>query len=310
VDLFLEDQAWGRPQGVQIFLEAMRSINTDLKEAGAKTGIQLWHGNQVPPGDGASPLPGAETAGPSAQEDRRALTREEIHFIIQKFGSSAAAAKEAGFDFVEVHGAHGFLPCQFFSGADNLRVDEYGGDLNKRMRFGLELVDCIRREVGKDFPIFYRIGAEENRPGGITITQSRRFAMELEKVGVDCFDVSIGWTGGRSASPSRRARMGSFVPQAQAIKKGVSVPVMAVGRINLPQVAESILREGKADLIGIARQLVADPFWPKKVAEGREAEITPCLSCNACFQPMRRGKWNPLEPICAVNKRAGRESEV
>ena len=247
---------------------------------------------------------------PSAVDDRRALTKDEIQSIISKFGSASAKAKEAGFDFVEVHGAHGYLPCQFFSGADNQRTDEYGGDLYGRMRFGLELVQAMRSQVGKDFPVFYRIGAEEKRPGGITIKESQAFAAELEKAGVDVFDVSIGLPTGRNASPTKRAKMGTFVNLAEAIKKSVSVPVMAVGRINLPEVAESILEEGKADLIGIARQLLADPYWPKKVQEGRADEIVACKSCNTCFIPMRSGTWKPGNPICAVNERAGREVDL
>ena len=199
------------------------------------------------------------------------MTREEIQSIIHKFALASAAARESGFDFIEVHGAHGYLVCQFFSGADNKRTDELRGDLRGRMRFGLETVGSIRQAAGNDFPIFYRIGAEEKRPGGITIKESQAFALELEKAGVDAFDVSIGLPTGRNASPSKRAKMGTFVFLAEAIKKVVSVPVMAVGRINLPEVAESILGEGRADLIGIARQLVTDPEWPNKVREGRAA---------------------------------------
>ena len=307
VDLFNEDQAWGRPDGVRRFVESMQSITEEIRDSGAKVGIQLWHGNQLPAGNGAQMVPGAQLVAPSAVDDKRALTNDEIRSIIHKFGSASGTAKEAGFDFIEVHGAHGYLPCQFFSGADNKRSDKYGGDLYGRMRFGLEIAESIRKTVGKDFPIFYRIGAEEKRPGGITVKESRSFAVELEKAGVDAFDVSIGRQEGRKASPMKQAKMGTFVYLAEAIKKFVSVPVMAVGRINLPEVAESILTEGRADLIGIARQLVADPYWPEKVKEGRGEEIMACKSCNACFKPMQRGLWNPDDPICAVNKRAGRE---
>jgi 2,4-dienoyl-CoA reductase-like NADH-dependent reductase (Old Yellow Enzyme family) len=310
VDLFLEDEAWGRPDGVRLFVESMQSITEDIKKGGAKIGIQLWHGNQLPAGSGGPLVPGAQTVAPSAVDDRRALTKDEIKSIINKFGSASAKAKEAGFDFVEVHGAHGYLPCQFFSGADNQRDDEYGGDLQGRMRFGLELVQAMRSQAGKDFPVFYRIGAEEKRPGGITIKESQTFAAELEKAGVDVFDVSIGLPTGRNASPTKRAKMGTFVPLAEAIKKSVSVPVMAVGRINLPEVAESILEERKADLIGIARQLLADPYWPKKAQEGRADAIVACKSCNTCFIPMRSGTWKPGNPICAVNARAGREVDL
>jgi 2,4-dienoyl-CoA reductase (NADPH2) len=309
VDLFIDDAAWGQPGGASRFVESMRSPTGEIRETGARIGIQLWHGNRYPAGSGDPAVSTGEWVAPSAVDEKRALTRDEIQFIIQKFALASAAARESGFDFIEVHGAHGYLPCQFFSGADNKRTDEYGGDLHGRMRFGLETVTSIRKAVGNDFPIFYRIGAEEKRAGGITIKESQSFARELEKAGADALDVSIGLPVGRQPSPTKRAKMGTFVFLAEAIKKKVSIPVMAVGRINLPEVAELILEERQADLIGIARQLIADPDWPKKVEEGRAGEIVACNSCNACFIPMRSGTWKPGDPICKVNERAGREVE-
>lgn len=306
VDLFTHDSAWGRPGGVEQFVARMQSVNAEIRAAGARVGIQLWHGNQLPAGNGGT-VAGADQVAPSAVEDRRALTIAEIQEIIDKFAQAAATARSAGFDFVEVHGAHGYLVCQFFSGADNRRRDRYGGNPAKRMRFGLETVAAMRSAVGKAFPIFYRLGAEERRPGGITLRQSRAFAVELEKAGVDAFDISVGNTTGRSASPSRKARMGTFVPLAEAIKKEVSVPVMAVGRINLPEVAEAILTGSRADAVGIGRQLIADPQWPAKVHNGRAKDIVACLSCNTCFRPLRSNRWKPGDPICKVNPRAGRE---
>jgi 2,4-dienoyl-CoA reductase-like NADH-dependent reductase (Old Yellow Enzyme family) len=174
---------------------------------------------------------------------------------------------------VEIHGAHGYLVCQFFSGADNRRTDRYGGNLEGRMRFGLAMVQAIRQTVGEKFPILYRLGAEEKRPGGITLRQSRVFAKQLQKAGVDAFDISIGLpAGGKpfNASPGPKAKMGTFVHLSEAVKQEVTVPVMAVGRINRPEVAEAILTEGRADWIGIARQLIADPQWPQKVSDGRD----------------------------------------
>ena len=310
VDLFVDDEAWGRAGGVRTFIESMQSFTEEMRNAGARIGIQLWHGNQLPAGNGASMTPGSELVAPSAVDTMRALTKDEIQSIIHKFAQASGTAQEAGFDFVEVHGAHGYLPCQFFSGADNKRTDEYGGDLQGRMRFGCEMVEAMRRTVGNDFPLFYRIGAEEKRTGGITIGQSKSFAVELEKAGVDAFDVSIGLPTGRAASPTKRAKMGTFVHLAEAIKKAVSVPVMAVGRINLPKVAESIVAQRSADLVGIARQLVTDPEWPNKAMEGRTEAIIPCTSCNACFQPLRGDSWKPGDPLCTVNKRAGREIDT
>lgn len=308
VDLFSTDAAWGRPGGVAQFTERMQVLNNEIRAAGARVGIQLWHGNQWPAGSGA-PFPGTEQVAPSATAERRALTTVEIEAIVDKFGQAAETARSAGFDFVEVHGAHGYLVCQFFSGADNRRKDRYGGNLDNRMRFGLEIVSTMRRAAGADFPIFYRLGAEERRPGGITLRQSKAFAAALAKAGVDAFDVSIGMPVGRNPSPGRKARPGTYVPLAAAIKQAVGVPVMAVGRIHTASPAEAILSEGRADLVGVGRQLIADPQWPRKILEGREADIVACLSCNTCFNPLRNDQWRPGDAICQVNPRAGREGD-
>jgi len=311
VDLFIDDQAWGRPGGAAKLIESMKSFNGEIKETGATVGIQLWHGNRLPAGTGNANLTTGELVAPSAKDDKRELTMGEIRSIIEKFALASEKVKASGFDYVELHGAHGYLLCQFFSGADNKRTDEYGGDVYGRMRFGIEAVKSTREAVGDDFPIFYRIGAEEKRAGGVTIEESKLYAAELEKAGVDVMDVSVGGEDkGHRAAPTKKAEMGTYVYLAEAIKQEVSVPVIAVGRINTPEVAESILTEGKADLIAIGRQLIADPFWPKKVMEGRTDEIVACDSCNKCFLPLRSGKWNPGDPVCQVNERAGREIDV
>ena len=312
VDFFIEDSVWGRPNGVALFVQKMRSFTDEIRQTGARIGIQLWHGNQWPAGTGEA-IPGAEQVAPSAKDDRRPLTIAEIERIIWKFARAAGTAQSAGLDFVEIHGAHGYLVCQFFSGADNQRTDRYGGDLEGRMRFGLAIVEAMRQMVGEKFPIIYRLGAKEKRPGGITLRQSRAFAKQLQKAGVDAFDISVGSPEGRKAmnpSPGPKAKMGTYVPLAEAIKKEVTVPVMAVGRINRPEVAEAILTEGRADWIGIARQLIADPQWPLKVSEGRSEEIAACKSCNTCFQPLLGTRWKFGDPICKVNPEAGREVDL
>ncbi|MBI5063223.1 MAG: NADH:flavin oxidoreductase [Desulfatitalea sp.] len=311
VDLLVDDAAWGRAGGVARFVADMRAFTDEIRAAGTRIGIQLWHGNQWPAGNGG-PMPGAERVAPSATAEGRALTLAEIQAITAKFAAAAATAQKAGMDFVEVHGAHGYLVCQFFSGADNQRTDAYGGDLTGRMRFGVETVRAMRLAVGKAFPIFYRLGAQERRPGGITLRQSQVFAQELQKAGVDAFDISVGATAGRSASPGPRAKPGTFVPLAERIKAAVSVPVMALGRINTPDLAEAILVEDRADLVGIGRQLIADPQWPAKVQKGRPETISACLSCNRCFQPLRNPDWSwkSDQPLCKVNPKAGREMEA
>ncbi|MCP4754864.1 MAG: NADH:flavin oxidoreductase [Proteobacteria bacterium] len=308
VDLFNENEAWGRADGVARLKKGMKAFTKDVHQQGVKIGIQLWHGNHIPAGAGI-PTPDVKWVAPSAVDGMKQLTVKEIHSIIDKFARAAKNAKEFGLDFIQLHGAHGYLLCQFFSGADNQRTDKYGGNLGNRMRFGVELVEAVRKAVGPSFPISYRIGAEENRSGGVTLSQSKKFAVELEKAGVDFFDVSLGKNAKRSASPTKRANMGTFADLAAGIKSVVEVPVMAVGRINTGQVAESILAEGKADLVGVARQLIADPYWPKKVKQKKEDAIVACKSCNTCFTPIRGGQWRPGDQICKVNLQAGREAD-
>ncbi len=305
VDLFVSDDAWGRPGGLATFIEGAHFLTEMVHQAGARIGVQLWHGNRFPAGMGGENQ--GEAVAPSPRGEMRALTVLEIEEIVARFAQAAAKAKEIGFDYAEVHGAHGYLVCQFFSPADNGRVDEYGGDLTGRMRFGIECVKAMRRAVGEHYPLFYRLGAWEDRPGGITIDDSVEFATQLEKAGVDVLDVSVGAAIRPSLSPSVGSAEpeGVLVPYAAAVKRKVRIPVIAVGRIKTSALAESVLAEGKADLVAVGRQLIADPFWPQKVAEGKEDEIVPCISCNVCFDTGFMGSGLR----CSVNASVTREPE-
>jgi len=307
VDLLFSDEAWGEPGGASAFAAALQPMVQEVHAAGAKIGMQLAHFNAYPPPvayssnwlriptgkeefEWVAPSPRVEPpgdvhGGAPPGLSLRELTLQEIENIIDKFSKAAAKAKEIGFDFVEIHSAHGTLPCQFFSPLDNRRSDRYGGDLAGRMRFGLDCVKGIRASAGDDYPIFFRIPAQDyDCDGGITLAESTAYAVELEKAGVACFDPSIGVNGNlaywQRAHPGPEAPMGTFAPLAEAIKRKVQVPVIAVGKINTPGIAESILSKGQADVIGIGRQLIADPLWPRKAMEGRATEIIACTSCN------------------------------
>ena len=306
-DIFATDDAWGQPGGVDAFLDGTRPLIDDVHQAGARIGIQLWYGNQFPAVIGTSQDTRGESVAPSATTEGRQLTIPEIEVIISRFAQAAANARRAGFDFVEVHGAHGYLICQFFSPATNRRDDEYGGDLVRRMRFGTECVSAMRAAVSDDYPIFYRLGAWEDIADGITVDDSARFAAELEKAGADVIDVSFGGMSGAGviASPGPDQPEGTFVPLAEAIKRRVKAPVIAVGRFRTPQVAEEVLAQGKADMIAIGRQLIADPHWPEKVAMGRTEDIIPCISCNACLETGLAGPGLK----CSVNAASGSEAE-
>jgi len=286
-------------------------IVAPVHEQGAKIGVQIWHGNLFPCGDASgtwvAPSPGVRWHGaPEAQIDCRELKAKEIKEIISAFVSAAVRARETGFDMVELHGAHGYLIHQFFSPIDNWRTDEYGGDLWRRMRFGLELAEAVRRAVGDDYPVFWRMSAAEDRPGGITLEESIKFAQALETAGIDCIDVSFGPARGLAGTiPGPEHSEGAFVQLAEAVKRHVHMPVIAVGGIHNPEFAEAVLAQGKADLIALGRQHIADPFWVKKAAEGRTEDIRPCLQCNTCIEKYALG-----EPIrCAINAATSREEE-
>jgi len=314
IDNLACEELWGGTEGLTSFVERLRSLTSQIHEAGAKIGLQLWQANRFPQGRGVQiagkeqdPSSGDRVA-PSAREDMRQLTILEIESIIYRFAKGARNVREAGFDCVEIHGAHRYLPCQFTSPEYNQRNDKYGGNLANRMRFGLDLVTAVRAWVGPDFPILFRLGALEQ--DGSIHPDSVTYARELEKAGVDCLNISTSGWGRIPVAPPKRHRMGTFAFLAEAIKKNVNIPVIAVGRINTPEVAEAILQKGQADMVAIGRQLIADPFWPSKVQQGRASEIIACDSCNInCYAPAFERKLPAGAPLCKVNSRVGKEWE-
>jgi len=307
VDILASDEAWGKSGALASFLEGMSSLVAGIHDAGARIGIQLWHGFYFPAG-----LTGTqgEFIAPSATGDARELKASEIKIITGKFAAAAASAMEAGMDFVDIHGAHAYLLHRFFSPLDNQRSDKYGGSVEKRMTFALECLKAVRKTVGRDFPIFWRLSAEEGVVGGIKLEQTIALAQALKKAGADVIDVSCGRLA-RQIMPSKLQPMGTYVAQAEAIKKAVDVPVIAVGRINSPQLAAEIIAQNKADLVAIGRQLITDPQWAKKAQEGRYDDIINCGSCNKkCVKsiPENRRRFGSEDlSLCSINERAGKE---
>ncbi len=233
---------------------------------GAAVGIQLTHAGAAarreitgehPVAPSPVPLPGDETVP-------LGIPREDIPLLAGAFVEGALRAKAAGFDVIELHGAHGYLLNQFFSPLTNRRTDEYGGSRERRMRFILEVVEAVRSAVGPAMVLFYRLGADDGLPGGLTIDDARYAAPRLVEAGVNVIDVSGGLSG---SGRDRLSGQGYFAPLSQAIKEVVEVPVMVAGGITLPHAAEAIIREGKADLVGIGRALLADPNWATKARE-------------------------------------------
>lgn len=203
-----------------------------------------------------------QPAGPSATGKTRMLEVCELQDIAEQFAEAAERAVKAGFDGVELHGAHGYLLNQFFSPLLNKRVDEYGGSLEKRMRFPLQVTETVRRRIGNSKLLLYRLGSDDLAPHGTHIEDAVLFAHKLEAAGVDVLDVSGGMCG---SNPKQLKQVkGYFVPQAAAVKQAVSVPVIGVGGITEPDFADQLVREGKVDLVAVGRALWKDAQWAEK----------------------------------------------
>jgi len=264
------------------FGDALRRLADVVHEGGAVAAIQLIQSGRL----------NGERVEPSATEDARAVTSEEIKEIVVRFAGATAMACEAGFDGVEIHGAHDFLLNRFFSPRWNRRTDGYGGNLERRMRFGLECARAVRAECGDGFLVLYR----HTTMLGCPLEEDLAFAKELEKAGVDILDIS----------PSTSEEGAEHADLAGAVKARVRIPLIAVGGMEDPLAAEEVRKQGKADLVAIGRALIADPDLPRKILEGRFAEIIGCVKCNElCFGNLEQGI-----PIgCAQNPETGREYE-
>lgn len=305
------------------FIPGLRKVSAAVHEAGAKIAWQLAHygyGHELTTPRTGFPVPeGIRIIAPSAIPWVRtnavpeAATKEDIERIVEGFGEAARRIKDAGFDAVEIHGAHGKLITQFLSPRDNHRTDEYGGSVENRARFACEVIARIRKKVGPDFPIIFRFSGHGFLWGGITIEQSVLQAPLFAEAGADALDVSVGeqesieWVNPTYVMPDAPS-----VRFAEAIKKAVNIPVIAVGKIGDPVLAERILQEGKADFVAMGRALLADPELPNKAKEGRFDEIRYCLFCNSCMTLIRDIRPKSVTDrgiCCTVNPALLREKE-
>ena len=280
-----------------------------IRRHGALASIQLHHaGRQT-----SSKVTGQALIAPSAvscpfkQEMPRAMSEMDIEQVLDWYEQGARRAMEAGFDGVEVHGAHGYLPAQFLSPRSNWRTDRFGGSLANRTRFISELVRRVRRVVGEDAPVSVKISGDEYETGGLTLAETPQIGASLEAAGADLITVSAGVAPYYFTVPNMTLPPACYAPAARAVKSACSIPVSAVGRITTPELAESLLRQGDADFISMGRGLISDPDFPIKAQSGQADQICVCISCNkGCHDPSRSERAT----ACLLNAEAGYERHL
>jgi len=295
------------------FIPGWRKLTDAAHKYNAKIAIQIMHATlenwdgkvvQVSPSPLIVPARVMGISGGPPHE----LTVEEIAERVRWFASAARRAKEAGFDGVEIHGAHQYIVAAFLSSATNQRKDEYGGSVENKARFLVEILQAIRREVGPDFPVWVRFNAQEwGVENGITIEETKQMVPLVVEVGAQALHVSGYGAGSYITTAPISDTPGFLVPLAEEVKKLTKVPVIAVGRLDL-ELGERILEEGKADLIAIGRRLLADPDLPNKMAEGKLDEVTPCIGCMECIERLYFDEHGE-GVTCVVNPTLGRERE-
>jgi len=290
------------------YIPGLAELTGAIHDEGGKIAAQLFQ-----PGRYAySFLAGIQPVAPSAVASRltgqkpREMTLDEIKTMVKKFARAAVRAKEAGFDAVEIIASAGYLVSQFLSPVTNLREDEYGGNFERRMKFGLEVAARVRDAVGPEYPVLFRIGGNDYMAGGNTSREIAAFCARLEGAGVDAFDVTGGWHETTIPQITMTVPRGAFAYLARGIREVVQVPVVACNRINDPFLAEEILQNESADLVGMARAMIADSELVLKAAEGRFNEIRKCIGCNqGCLDAV----FNMQSVGCLVNPQAGKECE-
>jgi 2,4-dienoyl-CoA reductase-like NADH-dependent reductase (Old Yellow Enzyme family)/NADH dehydrogenase FAD-containing subunit len=297
------------------YIFGLEKLAVAVKKAGANIFIQLSHGGREcvseitgRPIVAPSPIPSPFRGIAKDEEPPKELTKTEIAGLVSDFCTGAERAQKAGFDGVELHGAHGYLINQFLSSYSNKRMDEYGGDIYGRLRFLEEVVTSIKTNV-KGFPLIVRFNGEDGVPGGNTIEEGKIIARKMEQKGAHALHVSSGFHESRPYRPIPNMSVDKmcYVALAEQIKFSVHIPVITVGRITLPEEAEQILLEAKADFIALGRALLADQDFPSKAMMGDLEDIRYCVGCNqGCID-----KCHKLQPIsCIYNPTVGKEKQA
>ncbi|WP_288455457.1 NADPH-dependent 2,4-dienoyl-CoA reductase [uncultured Acinetobacter sp.] len=282
-----------------------RLVTHAVHKHGAKILMQILHSGRYgyqPFVVSASPI-----KSPISMFKPRQMSDRLILETIQDYAETASLAKKAGYDGVEIMGSEGYLLNQFLSRHVNQRTDRWGGPIENRMRFAVEIVKAIRAKVGEKFIICFRLSMLDLVHDGNTMDEVITVAQALEKAGITLLNTGIGWHEARIPTIVTSVPRAAFVDYTAEVKKHVSVPVIASNRINMPDTAEEILAAGKADMVQMARPLLADAFWVSKTATNRVEEINTCIACNqACLDHSFQNK----RASCLVNPRAAHETEL
>ncbi len=292
------------------YMPGWQKLTEAIHRHGAKIAAQLQHSGwenrdgrrvQVAPSPIVVPARVVGVAGGPPHE----LTADEISEIVGWFAAATRRARDSGFDGVEIHGAHQYLVASFLSPATNKRQDKYGGTVENRARFLIEIIEALRETVGPDYPVWPRLNGQEYGFDGVTIEETKQVVPMAVKAGVQAIHVS-GYAAGSFVTKAPLTDTPGFLaPLAEEVKKITSVPVIAVGRLD-PDLGEQILEAGKADLIAIGRRIMADPELPNKAAAGKLDEIIPCINCMECIErPRAEGQGTR----CTINATVGKESE-
>jgi 2,4-dienoyl-CoA reductase-like NADH-dependent reductase (Old Yellow Enzyme family)/thioredoxin reductase len=277
----------------------------------SKLALQLHHAGRetFEAFAGATPEAPSAIPSPTMMQPCEEMSQERIGQVIASYASAARRARDAGLDAVEIHGAHGYLVGQFLSPLSNQREDEYGGSDENRALFAIQILEVVRREVGPDFPVLIRVSSDELVRGGYDISFMEWLAPLLAAAGADAIHASVGVysTPGNLSVPSMDTEAGFNLPRARAIKQVAGVPVIGVGRITDPKLADVAIGRGDADLISFGRQHLTDPDFLTKAQRGAFDDIRWCLGCNqGCIERLSF----ELKPItCTINPECGREYE-
>jgi 2,4-dienoyl-CoA reductase-like NADH-dependent reductase (Old Yellow Enzyme family) len=293
------------------FLPGLQRLVGALHDAGARASVQLGHGGCRARRAVSGETPIAPSRIPTSVYEIEPETvvpsemnGDRLEQTTQAFVKAARRARRAGFDLVELHGAHGYLISQFLSPAENERTDEYGGPLENRARFGLDILRRIRREV-PGLPVVFRLGVEDFFTGGLAFGEGLRVARWAEEAGADALSITAGHYRSLPAAermiPPMAYPEGPFLDFGARVKEEVGVPVIGVGRLGHPAMARAAVDSGNVDMVALGRTLIADPDWARRVRSG--AAVRRCLSCNHCVNSMRSG----THISCVVNPIAGHE---